>query len=84
MPRRRVWPLRMDTAAAIAGEAAAEHYGLEKLAENIEDEPDNTTRFLVIGQHDAAPSGRDKTSLVMSARNRPGAVYRAADAARPA
>ena len=63
------------SAAAIAGEAAAEHYGLERVAENIEDRPDNTTRFLVVGQHDAAPSGKDKTSLVMSAQNRPGAVY---------
>jgi chorismate mutase/prephenate dehydratase len=63
------------SAAAIAGEAAAEHYGLEKAAENIEDKPNNTTRFLVVGQHDAAPSGRDKTSLVMAAKNRPGAVY---------
>ena len=40
--------------------------GWKKLAQNIEDKPNNTTRFLVIGQHDAAPSGRDKTSLVMS------------------
>lgn len=64
-----------ETAAAIAGEMAAEIYGLEKTAENIEDKPDNTTRFLVIGAHDAAPSGRDKTSLALSARNRPGAVY---------
>ncbi len=63
------------TAAAIAGEMAAEIYGLEKKAENIEDKPDNTTRFLVIGAHDAAPSGRDKTSLALSAKNRPGAVY---------
>lgn len=62
------------TSAAIASEAAAEYYALEKVAENIEDKPDNTTRFLVIGRHDAAPSGRDKTSLVMAARNRPGAM----------
>lgn len=65
---------RDETAAAIAGEAAAEVYGLEAVARNIEDEPNNTTRFLVVGQHDAGPSGKDKTSLVMSARNRPGAV----------
>jgi len=63
-----------DTSAAIAGEMAAELYGLQKLAQNIEDEPNNTTRFLIIGQHDAAPSGKDKTSLVMSAKNKPGAV----------
>lgn len=64
-----------ETAAAIAGEMAAEYYGLDKSAQNIEDKPNNTTRFLVIGTHAAAPSGRDKTSLVLSAKNCPGAVY---------
>ncbi len=64
-----------ENAAAIAGEAAAELYGLEKVAQNIEDEPNNTTRFLVIAQHDSAPSGKDKTSLVLSSKNLPGAVY---------
>ena len=62
-------------AAAIASQTAAELYGLDVRASNIEDDPNNTTRFLVIGTHDAAPSGRDKTSLVMSAANRPGAVH---------
>ena len=61
--------------AAIAGEAAAARYQLPKLAENIEDEPNNTTRFLVLGKHDAGPSGRDKTSLIMSAPNRTGALH---------
>ncbi len=64
-----------EGAAAIAGEAAATRYALPKLAENIEDEPNNTTRFLVLGRHDAGPSGRDKTSLVMSAPNRTGALH---------
>jgi chorismate mutase / prephenate dehydratase len=61
--------------AAIAGEAAAARYNLPRLAENIEDEPNNTTRFLVLGKHDAGPSGRDKTSLIMSAPNRTGALH---------
>ncbi|MGZ5034504.1 MAG: prephenate dehydratase [Usitatibacter sp.] len=61
--------------AAVAGEMAAEHYGLAILAANIEDEPNNTTRFLIIGDYEPRPSGRDKTSLVLSAKNRAGAVY---------
>jgi len=61
--------------AAIAGKAAAERYNLPRLVENIEDEPNNTTRFLVLGKHDAGPSGRDKTSLIMSAPNRTGALH---------
>ncbi len=61
--------------AAVAGDMAAEHYGLEILASNIEDEPNNTTRFLIVGAYEPRPTGRDKTSLVLSARNRAGAVY---------
>ena len=61
--------------AAVAGEMAAAHYGLQILAHNIEDEPNNTTRFLILGDYRPKPSGRDRTSLVLSARNRAGAVY---------
>jgi len=64
-----------DTVAAIAGQSACERYNLIKLAENIEDEPNNTTRFLVLGLQDVAVSGQDKTSIVVSAPNRPGAVH---------
>jgi len=61
--------------AAVAGEAAAERYGLKVLSKGIEDDPNNTTRFLVLGNLDPAPTGRDRTSLVMSAENKPGAVH---------
>jgi chorismate mutase/prephenate dehydratase len=62
-------------AAAIASDLAASIYQLRALAVNIEDEPNNTTRFLVLGRQDTAPSGNDKTSLLVSTRNRSGALY---------
>jgi chorismate mutase / prephenate dehydratase len=62
-------------AAAIGPRTAASLYGLRLLARNIEDEARNTTRFLVIAEHDAAPSGKDKTSMVLSTRNVPGAIH---------
>ncbi len=61
--------------AAIAGDLAAELYGLQKLAEKIEDRPDNTTRFLIIGREQIPGSGQDKTSIIVSSRNKPGALY---------
>jgi len=66
----------VEGAAAIASEAAAERYGLESIARNIEDEPGNTTRFLVIGEKYAGRSGEDKTSLLISVHNKPGALHR--------
>jgi chorismate mutase/prephenate dehydratase len=63
-------------AATLGSEAAAELYGLAVVQARVEDEASNTTRFLVLGQGDAAPSGRDKTSLVMSTKNEPGAVVK--------
>ena len=67
-----------DGTAAIAGVAAAEVYGLNLLVPEIEDRPDNTTRFLVIGRKSAAPSDADKTTLMISASHTdaPGALFR--------
>ncbi len=66
---------REPETAAIAGEVAAETYGLPVVAANIEDDPGNTTRFLVIGNRSVPPTGMDKTSLLLSTANRPGALY---------
>ncbi len=61
--------------AAIAGAQAAPHFKLKVLSQNIEDDARNTTRFLLIGKQEVAPSGKDRTSLAMSAPNRPGAMH---------
>jgi chorismate mutase/prephenate dehydratase len=61
--------------AAIASDRAREIYGLRALATNIEDEPGNTTRFLIIGSRAVIQSGNDKTSLLVSGPNRPGLLY---------
>jgi chorismate mutase/prephenate dehydratase len=67
--------LEIPGVAAVAGDMAAELYHLDKLAEHIEDYADNTTRFLVIGREEVPPSGRDKTSIIVSSRNKPGALF---------
>lgn len=63
-----------EDAAAVGGAAAAGIHGLPILVHNIEDVPDNTTRFIVLGREDATPSGRDKTSVLFTAPNKPGAL----------
>ncbi len=61
--------------AAIAGESAAETYELPIRVSNIEDEPNNTTRFLVIGNRLVPPSGTDKTAVLLASFNRPGSLF---------
>jgi len=63
-------------AATLGAEAAAALYGLMVVERSVQDESGNTTRFLVMGKTDAQPSGRDKTSIVMGAKNQPGAVVK--------
>jgi len=64
------------TVAGIASEMAARLCGVPVLRPRIEDNAANSTRFLVIGRRPAAPSGRDKTSILFSMRNEPGVLYR--------
>ncbi|SFK64576.1 prephenate dehydratase [Lysobacter sp. cf310] len=64
-----------DDAAAIAGASAGNVYGLKNVAGPIEDRPDNTTRFLVIGRELFTPSGNDRTSLLIFIKDQPGALY---------
>jgi chorismate mutase/prephenate dehydratase len=61
-------------AAAIASLQAGIHYGLNVLAEQIEDNPSNTTRFAVIGDHPNPRTGRDKTAMMFQVEHRPGGL----------
>lgn len=62
--------------AAIAGQMAADLYDLEIINEKIEDNPDNSTRFLIVGNVPVGRSGEDKTSIIVSMRNEPGALFK--------
>lgn len=69
--------LKEKRGAAICSKAAAVLYGLNVLAEGIEDQSLNTTRFLVIGEGEGQPTGRDKTSLLFATPDTPGALHQA-------
>ena len=64
-----------SNSASIASEVAADIYKLNILNKNIEDNQNNSTRFLVIGERDTEPSGNDKTSIIVSTKNNSGALY---------
>lgn len=66
-----------ETAAGIAGPDVARLYGMEMLAEAIEDNPRNFTRFIIVAPGPAPSESADKTSIVFRAENRPGALLRA-------
>ena len=63
------------TVAAIASDMAAQVHRVPILRARIEDNPANSTRFLVIGRRPVAPTGRDKTSILFSMKNEPGVLY---------
>ncbi len=62
-------------AAAIASELAAHMFGLHVLKSRIEDNINNCTRFLVLCKHGAEPTGKDKTSVMLSVKDKAGALY---------
>jgi len=61
--------------AAIAGDSAQVAYGFQAVASQIQDDPHNRTRFVVVGNYQCQPTGNDQTALVLSVANKPGAVY---------
>ena len=61
---------------AIASRASASIYKLQVIAENIQDQPDNSTRFLILGREKIHPSKENKTSVLIATPNKPGALYR--------
>jgi chorismate mutase/prephenate dehydratase len=69
--------LRNDETAAITSPLAAELLGLTILQKSVQDRSDNATRFVIIAREDAAPTGRDKTSLVFTTPHERGALRRA-------
>lgn len=68
---------KAENVAAIGTRLAAEHYGLNILAEQIQDASNNMTRFLVIGHHDSERTGEDKTSVIFSVKHEPGSLAKA-------
>ena len=66
---------RLTRCAAVANKRAAQFYGLEVLAANIETNPRNYTRFLAISREKAQRAAKNKTSIIFATQNVPGALY---------
>jgi len=66
--------------AAIGSEFAAEYYGLEILHSNIEDNPNNQTRFIIIGKTKMSATGQDRTSIIFAVKHEPGSLFHALEA----
>lgn len=64
-----------SNAAAVASARTSVLYGVPILADNIQDNPDNRTRFIVVGREEADPTGKDKTSIICSVNDKPGALH---------
>lgn len=69
------WAAVDETVAAIASLMAAKIYHLQIVAKNIEDLKGNSTRFWIIGKIEMPPTGEDKTSLIFSVADKPGALF---------
>ena len=81
-PTARAARLALDDpqGAAICNRLAAETVGIPILVEHVEDNPNNRTRFVVLGYNEPARTGRDKTSYMFNVRNRPGTLVAALQA----
>ena len=66
---------KMTDGAAVASARAAEIYKMKILAKEIEDNPNNFTRFFILAKQDAPPSGNDKTSIVFAVKHKPGTLF---------
>ena len=76
-PRAAEQASRQPDSGALVGRMAAEEYRLPILEESVQDNPNNTTRFLVIGPSAPPPTGEDRTSLMFCVRDEPGALFKA-------
>ncbi|MCX8042422.1 MAG: prephenate dehydratase [Thermodesulfobacteriaceae bacterium] len=70
------WAAVDESVGAIASLLAAKLYHLQVVAKNIEDIKGNSTRFWIIGKKEVEPTGKDKTSILFSVADRPGALYK--------